>query len=78
MSFATPSYYRKMDGNLIDMRKKQSLILWVLLMSIIDFENKRKLHNEKNQPEKASLAYLFFEILQVLNYFQLKRAKIHF
>ncbi len=37
--------YRRMDGNLIDMRRKLSLILWVLSMSIMGLENKRKLHN---------------------------------
>ncbi len=40
--------YRRMDGNLTDMRKKQSLILWVLSMSIMGLENKRKLDNKKN------------------------------
>ena len=37
--------YRGMDGNPTDMRRKLSLILWVLSMSIVDLENKRKLHN---------------------------------
>ena len=34
--------HRRMDGNLIDMRRKLSLILWVLSMSIMGLENKKK------------------------------------
>ena len=49
--------HRRMDGNLIDMRRKLSLILWVLSMSIMGLENKRKLHNFKMKLVRVFCVY---------------------
>ena len=60
-----PSCSRKMGGNLIDMRRKQSLISWVLSMSIVDRESKRKLHNFKKR--NLSRVYFVCSFLKIPN-----------
>ncbi|PEJ65619.1 hypothetical protein, partial [Bacillus wiedmannii] len=42
----------------IDMRRKRSLISWVLSMSIVDVVSKRKLHKKKMKPVRVYLACL--------------------